>query len=96
MPTSGALTLSGKPSNLALAMIFSAPRSRSLIALLPTVFARAALFHPGWMGAWTFWALLVGLLVAAASALRSMLRRRGARRGRRPATGSTACRAAAR
>lgn len=72
-PYSGALTLSGKRSNLALAMLFSAPRSRSLIALLPTVFARAALFHPGWMGAWTFWALLAGLVVAAALSLRSLL-----------------------
>jgi hypothetical protein len=72
-PTSGALTLGGKASNLALAMLFSTPRPRSLVALLPTVFARAALFHPGWMGAWTFWALLVGLVVAAALALRSML-----------------------
>jgi hypothetical protein len=72
-PVSGALTLNGKRSNLALAMIFSAPRSQSLIALLPTVFARAALFHPRWIGAWTFWALLVGLVISAALVLRSIL-----------------------
>jgi hypothetical protein len=70
--SSGALTFGGR-QKLALAMAFTAPRSRSLIALLPTVFARAALFHPGWMGAWTFWALLAGLVIAAGLVLRALL-----------------------
>jgi hypothetical protein len=35
-----------------------------MFSLLPTIFSRAALFRPGWVGAWTFWALLVALTVA--------------------------------
>jgi hypothetical protein len=70
--SSGALTFSAR-QKLALAMAFTTPQSRSLTALLPTVFARAALFHPRWMGAWTFWALLAGLIIAAGLVLRALL-----------------------
>lgn len=40
---------------------------RSVASQLPVVFERAALFRPGWVGPWTFWALalLVGLGVPA-------------------------------
>jgi len=48
----------------ALAMRFLTTRSRPLLSLLPTVFPRAALFRPGWVGAWTFWVLAVALLGA--------------------------------
>lgn len=36
---------------------------RSMLALVPDAFERAALFRPAWVGAWTFWVLL-GLVVA--------------------------------
>jgi hypothetical protein len=36
---------------------------RSLLALLPDVFERASLFRPGWVGAWTYWLLLVALVI---------------------------------
>jgi hypothetical protein len=36
---------------------------RSLLALLPDVFDRASLFRPGWVGAWTYWLLLVALVI---------------------------------
>jgi hypothetical protein len=45
-------------------LIFLRPQARSLLALMPTVFDRAALFHPRWVGAWTFWVLAIALLVA--------------------------------
>ena len=38
--------------------------NRSLLALLPDVFERASLFRPGWVGAWTYWLLLVALVIA--------------------------------
>lgn len=62
---SGVLTVGGKPSNLALALVFTAPHPASVISLIPTIFRRAALFHPAWMGAWVFWALLAGMLAGA-------------------------------
>jgi hypothetical protein len=37
--------------------------NRSLLALLPDVFDRASLFRPGWVGAWTYWLLLVALVI---------------------------------
>ena len=36
---------------------------RSLLALLPEVFDRTSLFRPGWVGAWTYWFLLVALVI---------------------------------
>jgi hypothetical protein len=36
---------------------------RSLLALLPEVFDRTSLFRPGWVGAWTYWLLLVTLVI---------------------------------
>ncbi len=48
----------------ALAMRFLTTRSQPLLSVLPTAFSRAALFRPGWVGAWTFWVLAVALLGA--------------------------------
>lgn len=48
----------------ALAMRFFTTRSQPLLSVLPTAFSRAALFRPGWVGAWTFWVLAVALLGA--------------------------------
>jgi hypothetical protein len=36
---------------------------RSLLALLPDAFDRASLFRPGWVGGWTYWLLLVALVI---------------------------------
>jgi hypothetical protein len=57
----GQLVLGGA-SAAQLAMVFDRPDPPSLLGALPTALRRAALFHPGWVGAWTFWALLGGLL----------------------------------
>jgi hypothetical protein len=37
--------------------------NRSLLALLPDAFDRASLFRPGWVGGWTYWLLLVALVI---------------------------------
>jgi hypothetical protein len=57
------LTVAGKPSAEEASLVFLRPKPRSLLALIPTVFARASLFRPGWVGTWTFW-LLAALLLA--------------------------------
>jgi len=36
---------------------------RSVLAALPDAFDHAALFRPGWVGAWTYWCLLAALAV---------------------------------
>jgi hypothetical protein len=38
---------------------------RSLLAALPDALDHAALFRPGWVGAWTYWLLLAALVVGA-------------------------------
>lgn len=50
-----------RQAEFSLALLRGPPRS--LLALMPTAFARAARFHAAWMGTWTFWLLAVGLLV---------------------------------
>jgi len=37
--------------------------NRALLALIPDAFDRASLFRPGWVGAWTYWLLLVALVI---------------------------------
>ncbi|MGI8506450.1 MAG: hypothetical protein ACR2MK_06520 [Solirubrobacteraceae bacterium] len=56
------MTLGGKQrqSEFSLALL-RGPR-QSLLASLPRAFARASLFHPGWVGTWTFWLLTLALL----------------------------------
>jgi len=46
-----------------IALVFERARARSAVALVPTAFERATLWHPGWVGAWLFW-LLLGALIA--------------------------------
>jgi hypothetical protein len=60
------MTVAGKRSTASASLVFLRSRPRSLLSLLPTVFRRAALFRPGWVGAWTFWVLAGALLVAFA------------------------------
>jgi hypothetical protein len=38
------------------------------------VFERAALFRPGWVGAWTFWLLLAALVIGVPTLLGRALR----------------------
>jgi hypothetical protein len=56
-------TLDGADAGTDLTLVFERAHSRSMLAALPDIFERAALWHPGWVGAWTFWGLLA--LVAA-------------------------------
>ncbi len=63
-PGSGTIMMNGKPTSLAMSVVFLRPHSRSLLNMLPTSFRRAALYRPNWVGAWTYW-LLLGLVIVA-------------------------------
>lgn len=58
------LTIAGRRTTDEASLLFLTPHPPTLLGDLPTLFARAALFRPGWVGVWTFWLLLAGLLVA--------------------------------
>ncbi len=58
------LTAAGKREPLELSLVFERAKPRSLLSLVPTIFDRAALFRPSWVGAWTFWVLAFALLAA--------------------------------
>ncbi len=60
-PGSGVLERGGHDLASAAAVVLLRPHSSSLLSLLGTVFRRAALFRPTWVGAWTFWLLLAAL-----------------------------------
>jgi hypothetical protein len=49
----------GQPVPADLTLVFLRAEASSALSLVPEMFERATLFHPGWVGAWTFWALLV-------------------------------------
>jgi hypothetical protein len=55
-----ALTVNGKRSTAQFSLALLGT-SASAFADLPRMFARARLFKPTWVGAWTFWLLLVAL-----------------------------------
>jgi hypothetical protein len=56
-------TLNGS-SRSAIALLLLRRHPKSLLSLVPTVFSRASLFRPGWVGPWTYWLLSVALLGA--------------------------------
>jgi hypothetical protein len=59
------LRVGGRATPQAVSLVMLQVRSQSFFSLLPTIFRRAALFRPGWVGAWTFWVLALILLAAA-------------------------------
>lgn len=78
-PSTGAID--GRYISYDLLVDFVRSKPRSTLASIPEVFRRAALFHPGWVGAWTFWVLaallLVGVPVLLGRAVASAERREG-------------------
>lgn len=68
-------TLDGRFIQSDVLIDFVRSKPRTTLSLIPEIFRRAALFHPAWVGAWTFWLLaallLVGVPVALVAAVRS-------------------------
>ena len=59
---------------------------KTLLGMLPDIAHRAALFRPGWVGAWTYWALLFALTpLLIYAALRLVALAAAGLRGRLPA-----------
>src|SRR5206468_5663138 len=48
-----------------IALVIPRPKPKSVLALVPEMFRRAALFRPGFVGAWTYWVLAALILIAA-------------------------------
>jgi hypothetical protein len=61
-PSRGAIDGRYVSSDLLVDFVRSKPRTT--LSLIPDVFRRASLFHPAWVGPWTFWVLAALLLVA--------------------------------
>jgi 4-amino-4-deoxy-L-arabinose transferase-like glycosyltransferase len=77
-----ALTVGGKPTSADLAYRLVRAGSGSLLGLAPTIFHRASLLRPIWVGAWSYYlaaAILLLLLVAGVAALLVANDRRGTR-----------------
>ncbi len=66
--------LTERSDNVDVALELVREPERSLLSELPDSFERAALFRPGWVGAWTFWLLLVALAIGVPSLLGRALR----------------------
>lgn len=58
----------------AIALLFLRPHPRSLLSLVPTIFERAVLFRPGWVGPWTYWLLTATVLVTFGLAMLAVAR----------------------
>jgi len=56
------MSLRGKSTPTEFSLVLLDRARRSLLAALPTAFARAALFRFSWTGPWTFWVLAVAFL----------------------------------
>ena len=67
--TSSRTITGGVPNGIDLDLRFLRKDPRSFADLLPDAFERAALFRPGWVGAWVYWLLLGGLALAAPALL---------------------------
>jgi hypothetical protein len=48
---------------------FVRSKPRTTLSMIPDIFRRAALFHPSWVGAWTFWVLAAVLVLGVPAAL---------------------------
>jgi hypothetical protein len=74
---SGAAITASEPQK-AFSLVMLESHEHSLLGSLGLGFSRAALFRPSWVGVWTFWALLIAVLltvplaaVAISAAIRS-------------------------
>ena len=72
-----ALTGDGTRDNADIGLLFLREQPRSVLSDLPEMFERAALFRPGFIGAWTFWLLFLGVVIGVPALLAAALRETG-------------------
>jgi hypothetical protein len=60
-----------RPADISLETV--RPGRESLLGLVPTIFHRATLFRPSWVGAWTYYLLLGLLLLTVAAAVAALI-----------------------
>jgi hypothetical protein len=58
-----------------IAVEFFDSRGHSTLSQVPAIFRRASILRPSWVGGWTFWVLLAGLVVGVPALLLGALRR---------------------
>jgi len=56
--------LDGKPAGVDVDVVFRRSHPSGVLALVPDMLDRMALFKGSWIGAWVFWLLLAGVLLA--------------------------------
>jgi hypothetical protein len=76
-PTSGT-TFAGRSQPVDLTLVFFREHPPSTLGSVPTMFRRATLFRPGWVGTWTFW-LLAALVAIGVPLLCALALARAAR-----------------
>ncbi|MFZ0042168.1 MAG: hypothetical protein WAK93_12740 [Solirubrobacteraceae bacterium] len=59
---SSKVVMSGSTPGLEFSLVLLHHTGESLLGSLGKAFARASLFRPAWVGAWTYWALAGALL----------------------------------
>ena len=67
-------TLDGSYIQSDILIDFLRRKPRTTLSTVPDVFRRAALFHPRWVGAWTFWLLTAVLVIGVPAALAASVR----------------------
>lgn len=73
-PPQGVYSVGGKPMGKSIHVDYMREGKQSLAQMLPTIFTRAALWAPGWVGAWTFWLFFILLPLTALFACWQMVR----------------------
>ena len=69
-----AVTGDGAREGSDMALTFLRDEPVSVLAQLPEMFERAALFRPGFVGAWTYWLLLLAVVIGVPGLLFAALR----------------------
>ena len=60
-PVDPHVVLTGRPPGAQFSLALVSAGHRALFGSLSSAFSRASLFRPSWVGAWTFWVLLVAV-----------------------------------
>lgn len=71
-PVRSDVVMTGSQGHAEFSLVLLSIGRHSLLGRLPTVFARASLWRPSWVGAWTFWVLAIALLATFALAVRAV------------------------